>query len=91
MTTGGTEFWWKRSSNHPRLRRSSRASGGNALSAQDCGGIWGYERLLKFLADPEHPEFEEMSEWAGEVEAELFDCDEVNEYLTSLTRRGDHS
>ncbi|MDQ2744515.1 MAG: plasmid pRiA4b ORF-3 family protein [Chloroflexota bacterium] len=32
---------------------------------EDCGGIWGYENLLKIIADPTHPEHAEQIEWLG--------------------------
>jgi hypothetical protein len=32
---------------------------------EDCGGIWGYADLLAALADPAHPEHDDMVEWMG--------------------------
>jgi hypothetical protein len=32
---------------------------------EDCGGPWGYQRLLTVLADPAHPHHAEQLEWTG--------------------------
>ncbi len=48
---------------------------------EDCGGIYGYYELLEALNDENHPDHEEMSEWAGDPEDYAFDLDEVNEEL----------
>lgn len=40
---------------------------------EDCGGIWAYENLKEVLADPEDPEYEELSEWVDLEEGELWD------------------
>ncbi|OQY09173.1 MAG: hypothetical protein B6I30_10185 [Desulfobacteraceae bacterium 4572_187] len=41
-------------------------AGERACPPEDCGGIWGYENLLKVMSDPSHEEYEEMKEWIGE-------------------------
>jgi hypothetical protein len=33
---------------------------------EDCGGPWGYQRMLAILADPDHPEHADHIEWFGE-------------------------
>lgn len=38
-------------------------AGKGACPPEDCGGHWGYENLKKILADPAHPEHNEMREW----------------------------
>ena len=62
--------------------------GKNACSVEDCGGIGGYEDLVKVLANKKHPEHEEMKEWLGLEEDEDFDPKEfdkefINESLKS--------
>ncbi len=37
--------------------------GGRACPPEDCGGIPGYEELLKALVDPSHEEHRDMAEW----------------------------
>lgn len=39
-------------------------AGKRACPPDDCGGPWGYGNLLAALADPNHPEHDEMTEWA---------------------------
>ncbi|MGH2615611.1 MAG: plasmid pRiA4b ORF-3 family protein [Thermomicrobiales bacterium] len=51
----------------------------------DCGGIWGYVDLLEALADPDHPEHDDMMEWTGgPIDPEAFDLEEVNRRLARL-------
>lgn len=40
-------------------------AGEGACPPENCGGFPGYEELKKVLADPTHPEHEEMKEWLG--------------------------
>jgi len=57
-------------------------AGKRACPPEDCGGIWGYERLLKVMRDPSDPEYEETLEWLGEdLDPEAFDMAEVNAVL----------
>lgn len=39
--------------------------GERACPAEDCGGIYGYENMLRVLSDPEDEDYEEMKEWVG--------------------------
>ena len=38
-------------------------NGKRACPPEDCGGLWGYEKLLEVLADPAREEHERMVEW----------------------------
>ena len=59
--------------------------GKRACPPDDCGGPWGYARLLEVLRDPKHEEHEEMAEWIGEdFDPEAFDLDAVNRQLKRL-------
>jgi hypothetical protein len=40
-------------------------AGEGACPPEDCGGAPGYEHLLAALADPKHPDHEDMAAWAG--------------------------
>lgn len=63
--------------------------GERACPPEDCGGVWGYEDLLKILQDPEHEEYDFRKGWAGEdFDPEAFDIDEVNRLLATDKRRG---
>lgn len=56
--------------------------GKRACPPEDIGGIGGYENLLKTLANPADPEYEETLEWVGEdIDAEYFDLTDVNNIL----------
>lgn len=60
-------------------------AGANACPPEDCGGIYRYYDLLKILADPKHPEHEDMKEWIGEgFDAARFDVNEINSMLKRL-------
>jgi hypothetical protein len=50
---------------------------------EDCGGVGGYFDFVKAMADPKHPEHEDLKEWYGDdFDPEAFDIDEVNQMLT---------
>ena len=53
-------------------------TGKNACPVEDCGGIWGYEDLVKVLKNKKHPEHTEMKEWVGLEEDEDFDPTEFD-------------
>ena len=61
--------------------------GARACPPEDCGGPAGYEHLLDVLADPAHPQHDELAEWIGRpVDAEAFDPEAVDAALRSLPR-----
>jgi len=66
-----------------------RCTGGvRAGPPEDCGGFPGYLNLLETLANPKHPEREEMLEWiGGEWDAEAFDIEAVNAMLKPRKRK----
>jgi len=51
--------------------------GQRACPPEDCGGVWGYENLLKVIADPDNDEYEStiewLSGWYGKYDPEAFD------------------
>jgi hypothetical protein len=57
--------------------------GKRACPPEDCGGAWGYERLLMVLNDPEDPEHEELKESVGPFDPEAFDLKKINRELGS--------
>ena len=57
-------------------------AGERACPPEDSGGPWGYEELLEALGDPEHEEYENYREWAGEdFGPEEFDVNGANALL----------
>lgn len=56
--------------------------GKRACPPEDCGGTYGYERLLEIIADPKDEEHEDMLEWLGldrgeDLDPAEFSCDDV--------------
>jgi Plasmid pRiA4b ORF-3-like protein len=66
-----------------------RCTGGErACPPEDCGGFPGYFHLREAMADPKHPEHNEMLEWIGEEwNPEAFDLDAINAALKPRSRR----
>lgn len=63
--------------------------GRRAAPPDDCGGIWGYQDLMEIIADPRHPEHDNMLDWLDlddprEFDPEAFNLDEVNLALRTL-------
>jgi hypothetical protein len=59
--------------------------GKRACPPEDCGGVWGYDDLLKIIKDPDNEEYEEMMDWlGGEYDPEFFDPDSINQRLRSI-------
>lgn len=64
---------------YPRCLKGKRA-----CPPEDCGGVWGYAALLKAMADPRHPEYEDYMGWLGErIDPEAFDLALVNKELAA--------
>lgn len=63
-----------------------RCTGGaNACPPEDVGGPFGYEQFREALADPSHPEHEDMLEWYGDgFDATELDLDEINRRLGGM-------
>jgi Plasmid pRiA4b ORF-3-like protein len=52
--------------------------GARACPLEDCGGVQGYEEMLRILANPKHAEHESVVEWIGPgFDPEDFDPAEV--------------
>jgi len=59
--------------------------GANACPPEDVGGIPGYEDFVQIMADPSHPEHENMTQWhGGPFDAAAFDLNEVNQRLMEI-------
>ncbi|NIA26109.1 MAG: plasmid pRiA4b ORF-3 family protein [Gammaproteobacteria bacterium] len=59
-------------------------AGRRACPPEDCGGPPGYADLLAALADPRHPEHEELRRWApSDFDPASFDVEDANLALRS--------
>lgn len=68
-----------------RARQAVCLAGARACPPEDCGGISGYERMLKILAHPKHREHDETLQWLGEsFDPVVFDIARVNTALRKL-------
>jgi hypothetical protein len=60
-------------------------AGERACPPEDCGGTWGYERVLGALKDRENPDYAEVLEWLGDgYDPEKFDMAEVDTRLKNI-------
>lgn len=47
------------------LKHAVCLEGARACPPEDCGGFPGFERLREALADPDHEEHDELTDWVG--------------------------
>jgi hypothetical protein len=57
-------------------------TGQRACPPEDIGGVFGFERALPILANPTHPEHQEMLAWVGPFDPNRFDLEAVNADLS---------
>jgi hypothetical protein len=48
--------------------------GKRACPPEDCGGVWGYGKLLEVLSDPKNKEYKDTVEWLGQTFGERTDA-----------------
>jgi hypothetical protein len=63
-------------------------TGRRACPPEDCGGAFGYGRLLEALADPTNEEHRELTEWVGGAfEAAKLDLEAIKRAMAGMARR----
>ena len=48
------------------IRYPQCIDGDRACPPEDCGGVWGYDNLVKIMKNKRHKEYKELIEWLGE-------------------------
>ena len=67
------------------LPRALCLEGARACPPEDCGGVGGYEDLVKAMAKPRSKRYKELVEWLGEAfQPEAFDLEVVNQELADF-------
>jgi len=62
-------------------------AGENPAPPEDCGGIPGFYAQLDALADPAHPEHQDVKEWLGDFDPGRFDEQSVKDRLARIANR----
>lgn len=63
-------------------------AGQRACPPEDCGGVGGYEELLRIIKDPRHEEYASMLEWVGrEFNPEEFHCKDVHFEVPKINQK----
>jgi Plasmid pRiA4b ORF-3-like protein len=61
--------------------------GERACPPEDSGSLWGYYSKLEVLQNPEHEEYEFITEWMGDdFDPDAFNVDKVNEALKDFDK-----
>lgn len=58
-------------------------SGKGSDVVDDCGGIWGFYRMVEIVNNPKHPEHKEYREWLGMKRGEKWDLNHFDLELTN--------
>jgi hypothetical protein len=62
--------------------------GARACPPEDCGGIPGYEHILKLMKKPKHKEYQETMNWPGaNFDPEAFLLEKINKRLVRMRSR----
>ena len=60
-------------------------AGGGACPPEDCGGVSGYDQLLRVMKNPKHPEHKSMKQWLGRpFDPKRFSMEEANRWLVKV-------
>lgn len=75
----------------PNSRYPTCVAGEGACPPEDCAGTPGYQDLIATLADPDHPDHEDMLQWLGidkgsDFDPTRFDPDDANRRLDAVMR-----
>jgi hypothetical protein len=70
----------------PAMQYPTCIGGERRTPPEDVGGTSGYEEYLAVLDDPEHEEHENMLQWRGPFDAEIFSSAQVNQALQKRFR-----
>lgn len=66
-------------------RLVSCTAGENACPPEDCGGVYGYENMLKILADDQDDEYSDIKEWLGDdFDPTQFDLKSANQAVAEM-------
>jgi hypothetical protein len=58
----------------PGIRYPRCVDGKRACPPEDVGGVYGFAAFLEAIANPKHPEHDELMEWSGPFDADKFDA-----------------
>ncbi len=61
-------------------------AGERACPPEDSGGVNGFYWKLEVLADPSHPEYENVKDWMGRYDPARFELDRVNARLKRVIK-----
>lgn len=71
----------------PTKRPAILRAGARACPPEDCGGPWGYQRLIVALANPEDEQYEETLDWLGDYKPNSFSITSARKAVESLFKR----
>ncbi len=71
----------------PALDYPRYIAGERAGPPEDCGGIAGFYQMLDVLADPAHPDHDEVADWLDEYDPEEIDVTWLETALRRIARK----